>query len=129
MLDPFFASQKPRKRKRTTAGPSSSGGRPSKTALTGKGQTAPANPKRKARDEELASDATDDDVAMDAIDDMDLRAEEPDPGASEEEDEAEAPAEKRLRLARLYLDSIKEGLGAFPDWVNLGPTCNAEHIF
>ena len=30
---------------------------------------------------------------------------------SGDEDEGETPAEKRLRLARLYLDSVKQGLG------------------
>ncbi|TFY80355.1 hypothetical protein EWM64_g3654 [Hericium alpestre] len=42
--------------------------------------------------------------------DMDLRTEEVDANESGEEDEDETPAEKRLRLAKLYLDSVKEGL-------------------
>ncbi|KAI0038624.1 WD40 repeat-like protein [Auriscalpium vulgare] len=41
---------------------------------------------------------------------MDLRAEDVDPNESGEEDEDETPAEKRLRLAKLYLESVKEGL-------------------
>lgn len=130
MPDAFFASQKTRKRKRPTAGPSSSAARSSKSARTVNGKKSQGAPqkgavKRKARDEELASDATDDggDVGIGAIDDMDLRAEEADPGASGDEDAAEAPAEKRLRLARLYLDSVKEGLGACAARVNPCATC------
>jgi ribosomal RNA-processing protein 9 len=46
------------------------------------------------------------------LEDMDLRADEVDPNESGEEDADETPAEKRLRLAKLYLESIKEGLGA-----------------
>ncbi|KAI0267393.1 WD40-repeat-containing domain protein [Gloeopeniophorella convolvens] len=41
---------------------------------------------------------------------MDLRVDEVDPNESGEEDAAETPAEKRLRLAKLYLESVKEGL-------------------
>lgn len=44
---------------------------------------------------------------------MDLRADAVDPNESGEEDEEETPAEKRLRLAKLYLESVKDGLGAF----------------
>lgn len=45
----------------------------------------------------------------------DLRPDAVDPNESGEdgEDEGETPAEKRLRLARLYLESVKDGLGAF----------------
>jgi len=65
--------------------------------------------KAQAVDEELESDATREDGG---VDDMDLRAKEVDPNESEDEDEDETPAEKRLRLAKLYLESVKEGLGA-----------------
>ena len=43
---------------------------------------------------------------------MDLRATEFDPNESGEEDEDETPAEKRLRLAKLYLETVKDDLGA-----------------
>ena len=77
--------------------------------MKGKGK---AEFKSKRRDEELESDATqDDDVG--GIDDLNLRVSDEDPGASADEDELETPAEKRLRLAKLYLESVKEGLGAF----------------
>ena len=60
-------------------------------------------------DEEL-SDKSDDEPGT--IDDMDLRGDMgEDLADSGEEDEDETPAEKRLRLAKLYLESVKEGLG------------------
>jgi len=61
-------------------------------------------------DEELDSDQTNEEGG--GIDDLDLRHES-DLGleGSGDEDEDETPAEKRLRLAQLYLDSVKEGLG------------------
>lgn len=71
----------------------------------------PIKKKRNAGDEEL-SDETQDDNDREGIDEMDLRAPDVDPNAYEsgEEDEDETPAEKRLRLAKLYLDSVKQGL-------------------
>jgi hypothetical protein len=43
---------------------------------------------------------------------MELRVSDVDEHASAgEEDEKETPAEKRLRLARMYLEEVKEGLG------------------
>lgn len=119
MPDAFFSAPKNRKRKRTDTGPAgrktartstsfaSSKGNPhvkSQSQSKGKG-------KQKARDEELDSDATNDSEAGGGVDDMDLRAEVVDPNESGEEDEEETPAEKRLRLAKLYLDSVKDGLG------------------
>ena len=104
MPDGFFVSKKVRKRKRSSKSkdPSSS-----KTQVNGKGRP---DGKKKRRDEELDSDATQDDV-----DDLGLRASESDANASGDEDELETPAEKRLRLAKVYLDSLKEGLGMFYD--------------
>jgi ribosomal RNA-processing protein 9 len=99
MPDSFFTSSKSRKRKRTDA--------------TAKRRVAPANAaqkkgRRKAADEEL-SDHTDDDHG---IDDLDLRAGRDDElDASGEEDDSETPAQKRLRLAKLYLESVKDDLG------------------
>lgn len=133
MPDSFFAANKPRKRKRTdsasASGPSSSKkgftkfdktkGRPH-TNSNGPPHSKYANgapKKRKVVDEELESDHTDEDAGD--IDDMDLREDmDSGNGLSEEEDDPdETPAEKRLRLAKLYLESVKEGLnlglGAF----------------
>lgn len=123
MPDSFFATNKPRKRKRsasTDQGPSTSK-KPARASAAGKsnalrnGKNKPAQPasrtKRKARDEELSDETQDDDEGA-GVDEMDLRAPEVDPNAYEsgEEDEAETEAEKRLRLAKLYIQDVKEGL-------------------
>ena len=113
MPDPFFATSKTRKRKRATskdAGPSTS----KKAARGMKGKirkTEASSKKRAAADEEL-SDETQDEDDREGIDEMDLRAPDVDPNAYEsgDEDEDETPAQKRLRLAKLYLDSVKQGL-------------------
>lgn len=65
---------------------------------------------RGAVDEELNSDRTDSEDG--GIDDIDLRAD-VQPETSGDEDEDETPAEKRLRLAKLYLESVKDGLGEY----------------
>ncbi|THH29233.1 hypothetical protein EUX98_g4954 [Antrodiella citrinella] len=112
MPDPFFASNKSRKRKRTIPteqGPSKKVDRQS----NGKKQPfkkSAAQPAKAKRDEEL-SDQTSDDGA-EGVEDMDLRAPDVDPDTYEsgEEDDDETPAEKRLRLAKLYLESVKSGL-------------------
>ena len=116
MPDAFFQSNKTRKRKRSTAagdGPSSSK-KPTRGATKGgkhgKVGTTATKSKRNARDEEL-SDATNNEEGGTDVDDMDLRAPDPDEYESAEEDEDETPAEKRLRLAKLYLEGVKEGLG------------------
>ncbi|KAG6853404.1 hypothetical protein C0991_004737 [Blastosporella zonata] len=119
MPDAFFTSSKPRKRKRVESGGRgvSSGGT-TKFSRKGPSQgfakhgSSKANgvqkKKGRAADEEL-SDQTDEGEG--GIDDMDLRADrDEDAVMSGEEDEDETPAEKRLRLAKLYLESVKEGL-------------------
>jgi ribosomal RNA-processing protein 9 len=118
MPDSFFSASKPRKRKRehsTKAGPSAK-----KVVRKSPGNVARKNgpttvngvskkSRNKAVDEEL-SDESDDGPG--GIDDMELRGDVGDDLAdSGEEDEDETPAEKRLRLAKLYLESVKEGLG------------------
>lgn len=124
MPDSFFAGSKPRKRKRSTsgneedsAGPSASKRFARKGAIRNVAKPAKMNGaatkrKGKSADEELDSDQTNEEDV--GIDDMDLRHG-LDSGleGSGEEDEDETPAEKRLRLAQLYLDSVKESLGAF----------------
>ncbi|KAJ7188410.1 WD40-repeat-containing domain protein [Mycena filopes] len=112
MPDAFFASSKPRKRKRSDAGPAG----PSNKKFARKdafgGPKSPLKPQRNGKkplDEELDSDQTNDEGGD--IDDLDLTADVGvDPGASGDEDDDETPAEKRLRLAKLYLESVKEGL-------------------
>ncbi|KAG7451535.1 WD40 repeat-like protein [Guyanagaster necrorhizus] len=114
MPDSFFTSSKPRKRKRTNdAGPSNSKKVPRKGAQQNGIRFQGSKPngvqkKRKTADEELDSDHTDDDAGD--IDDMDLRTQSNDEEVSGEEDPNETPAEKRLRLAQLYIDGVKEGL-------------------
>ncbi|KAF5352289.1 hypothetical protein D9758_011962 [Tetrapyrgos nigripes] len=127
MPDSFFTSTKPRKRKRSDAGPSSSskfarkvsgnpakhdsGGRKSASKTKPNGLTTASVTKKKKRktDEELQSDQTDDDEG--GIDDMDLRAASDEQVESGDDDPDETPAEKRLRLAQLYLDSVKQDMG------------------
>ncbi|EJD02014.1 WD40 repeat-like protein [Fomitiporia mediterranea MF3/22] len=105
MPDAFFVSNKTRKRKRSLGVKSASS---SRKQVNGKGRPEGKAPNTKKRkDEELESDATRSD---EDIDDLDLRASESDPNASGDEDELETPAEKRLRLAQVYLDSVKEEL-------------------
>ena len=130
MPDSFFTSSKPRKRKRTESSSSSAHaevpGKSKKFLRTGKPTTSSSQEgikkkkqvngvvhKRKPRIDEEFSDRTDEGDDGSGIDDMDLRVnmDDEDPGASGEEDENETPAEKRLRLAQLYLDSVKDDLG------------------
>ena len=111
MPDSFFAT-KSRKRKRVSSKDTglSSG---KKVLKTSNGPRVSTNGKGKARnaDEDLHSDGSE----SVALEDMDLRADEVDPNESGDEDAGETPAEKRLRLARLYLQSVREDLGAsFP---------------
>ncbi|THH03256.1 hypothetical protein EW145_g6405 [Phellinidium pouzarii] len=108
MPDAFFVSQKTRKRKRTTGGKEASS---SKRQVNGKGRPVPNAKSRSSRrrDEELESDATQDEDGG-GIDDLELRASDSDPNASADEDELETPAEKRLRLAKIYLESVKDDL-------------------
>jgi ribosomal RNA-processing protein 9 len=117
MPDSFFASTKNKKRKRSVS--TTEGARGAKKILR-KGKSSSQDTKlsnastrrgvRKATDEELNSDRTDSEGG--GIDDIDLRAD-VQPETSGDEDEQETPAEKRLRLAKLYLDSVKDGLGKY----------------
>ncbi|KAH9927544.1 WD40 repeat-like protein [Amylocystis lapponica] len=118
MPDPFFSAPKPRKRKRSTTqenGPSTSKkyarGANGRSSSNGKKPSGPS-PKTKRRDEEL-SDETQDEDERAGVDEMDLRAPDVDPDAYEsaDEDEDETPAEKRLRLAKLYLANVKQNVG------------------
>lgn len=93
MPDAFFTSKK---RKRTTN---------TKKQSKSNGVQQNSKPKKRKKDEELGSDKTDED-----IDDLDLRADD-EPESSGDEDIDETPAQKRLRLAKLYLQSVTEGLG------------------
>jgi ribosomal RNA-processing protein 9 len=100
MPDSFFQS-KTKKRKRTTDS------RPLKPSKVGK----KARPEKRApkRDEELSDETHSDD----AIDDLDLehRPGDDEPVLEDEDDADETSAQKRLRLAKLYLEGLKENLG------------------
>jgi len=134
MPDAFFVSNKSRKRKRNDHGEPSSSTKVQRTSKPPSKRGPPGNPsssnqrggkpngfkskvkgKGKQRDEDGGSDVTseDDELGGD-IDDLDLRASDIDPNASgsDEEDELETAAEKRLRLAKLYLQSVKDGIAA-----------------
>jgi ribosomal RNA-processing protein 9 len=114
MPDPFFATGS-KKRKRPSS--SASVSVPRKRPATANGKLRSKNPpsgaqqpkKRIARDEEL-SDATEDGRGLGGVDDMDLRASDEDPYRSGSENENETPAEKRLRLAQMYIEGVKTSL-------------------
>ncbi|KAH9917991.1 WD40 repeat-like protein [Fomitopsis serialis] len=114
MPDSFFAAPKTRKRKRSQDATASSSRQPGRSVPNKRSKQKPgaAPTPKKRRDEEL-SDETHDSDDVGGIDEMDLRAPDVDPDAYEsgEEDEEETPAEKRLRLAKMYLDGVKQGLG------------------
>ena len=104
MPDPFFSTSKPKKRKRSDSTSNAIG--PKKLARSSKdGRSKKITSKKKVQDD--LSDQTD----GGGLDDMELRAEDVDPGLSGNEDETETPAEKRLRLAQLYLENLKTSLG------------------
>ena len=132
MPDAFFATSKPRKRKR--AKNDAPGGSSNKKTRKMQESSARVNgigkKKSKAADEELDSDQTNDEDGI-GIDAMDLRVSGGEEGSGDEVEE-ETPAEKRLRLAKMYLESIKGDLGAygffFGKWRRL-TFCTAEGEF
>ncbi|KAF8717373.1 WD40 repeat-like protein, partial [Rhizoctonia solani] len=98
MPDAFFSSSKPKPRKRKRD-----------LSVTKPSSSKPVNGKlkRSRRDEELSETGESD---AGNIDDMDLRADEVDPGESGDEDNEETPAEKRLRLAKMVLEERRQEL-------------------
>jgi ribosomal RNA-processing protein 9 len=109
MPDAFFAASKSRKRKRATSG--AHGGSSVKKYRKAPQAGAKVNGAQKisrAMDEELDSDRTHDDGTE--IDDMDLRVSDREESSGDEVED-ETPAEKRLRLAKLYLETVKGDLG------------------
>lgn len=107
MPDAFFASKKRKRPTSTKKQPhKDKSSRPPKS----NGVQPKSKPRKRQADEELDSDRTDQDDA--AIDDLDLRADD-EPESSGDEDIDETPAQKRLRLANLYLQNVTEGLGEY----------------
>ncbi|WVQ98318.1 hypothetical protein IAU59_005441 [Kwoniella sp. CBS 9459] len=123
MPDPFFQSEKKRKRpNRSGASGGGAGGPPSSSGSSrpqayGKGQKSRPQPyarsKRVEKDENLSSDAEGEGGAVD-LDDMDFRAGREDVALSDEEviDENETAAEKRVRLAKGYLAKVRDEVEA-----------------
>ncbi|ESK96534.1 rnu3ip2 protein [Moniliophthora roreri MCA 2997] len=114
MPDSFFTSQKTRKRKRSEPSGSKTIPKKSHTFFPKSKNSKPllnnGSAKRKRNDEELESDETNDEDG--GVDDMVLRVDTEDEDAeSGDEDADETPAEKRLRLAQLYLQGVKEDMG------------------
>ncbi|KAG8835845.1 pre-rRNA processing protein [Serendipita sp. 399] len=101
MPDAFFSNTK--KRKRAT---SSQKGNAKATKNFKLSKPSTSQTSKKTRDEDLSSDTSD----YDGIDNDNLRADVVDPHFSGEEDAAETAAEKRLRLAKLYLEGVKRTL-------------------
>ncbi|KZT59266.1 WD40 repeat-like protein [Calocera cornea HHB12733] len=93
------SSTRPLKRKRGAP----SGSKPTKTR-------AGPSKRRRGDDSDLASEASRDEGAGFGLDDIDLRRPDGEDDSSGEEDENETPAQKRLRLAKLYLESVKNDL-------------------
>lgn len=107
MPDPLFAKNKSSKRKRSQ--PSVT--RPNTKNGFRKQVPASASKKRRPNDEDDEELSSEKDETLGVFDDVDLEG----PGAqledaSGDEFEDETPAEKRLRLAKLYLNSVKKGI-------------------
>ncbi|KZO89643.1 WD40 repeat-like protein, partial [Calocera viscosa TUFC12733] len=93
------SSSRPLKRKR---GPPA-GSKPPKSR-------AGPSKRRRDNDSDIASEASREEGAGFGLDDIDLRRPDDEDGSSAEEDENETPAQKRLRLAKLYLESVRTDL-------------------
>ncbi|CAG8473665.1 8460_t:CDS:2 [Ambispora gerdemannii] len=95
MNDPFFARTKSKKSKKAT------NNKEKNKIVTGKKRKFEAN------DDEESIPSSEDEVGPGLIDDMDMEH-----NFSEEDDEEahETPAEKRRRLAKQYIDSVREDL-------------------
>ncbi|WWC86652.1 uncharacterized protein L201_001529 [Kwoniella dendrophila CBS 6074] len=118
MPDPFFQSEKKRKRP-TRAGPSRSNGGEGRPLPYGKGQktkpTAGAGKRRQEKDEELSSDAEGENgVGGGDLDLMDFRSGREDVHFSDDEliNQNETAAEKRVRLAKGYLAKVRDEVEA-----------------
>ena len=131
MPDAFFAGSNSKKRKRThtngvpssnKAAKRSHGVAASQSGISKRVKNGQKNGVAKLsrngvsrrKDEELGSDSDaggaidfDEDLKASEIDEAEMRER-----AEIEDDEDESPADKRLRLAKLYLESVKNDLGA-----------------
>lgn len=111
MPDSFFVSDKKRKRP-ARAGPSS--GRPSRGTGSNSRSGSTSRPKqnsRSQRDEDVSSES---EAGGGDVDDMDFRAGRGEVAQSDDEliDQNETAAEKRVRLAKGYLNKVREEMEA-----------------
>ena len=117
--DPFFATTKSKKRKSVTVEEISSDGKkimtqdrgdiPQIKSLKSKNGDKIRNRRKLEIDQEEES-SSEDDIGPGGIDDMDFDkdSEKEEEGSDENEDNRETPTEKRRRLAKKYIESVKE---------------------
>lgn len=127
--DPFFVTPKIKKRKPMTSGDVTSNGKKVKTQtgeniLQTKGKVTRASSlksgknqsKKKLADEKIDQEeknlSSEDDIGPGGIDDMDFDNDNDEEEKSDEdENNLETPTEKRRRLAKQYIESVKKELG------------------
>jgi ribosomal RNA-processing protein 9 len=128
--DPFFVTPKIKKRKSMTSGDVSSNGKKVKTrngedisqindkvTLTSSSKSGKNQSKKKLADEKIDQEEknlnSDDDIGPGGIDDMDFDNDNNEEEKSDEdENNMETPTEKRRRLAKQYIESVKKELGS-----------------
>src|ERR1044072_2648648 len=103
--DPFFVKSKSKKRKPVTFEDVSSNGKRIKTQNGSKIQSGRKAEKLDQEEERFSSE---DDIGPGGIDDMDFNKESDMEETSD--DNRESPTEKRRRLAKQYIESVKERL-------------------
>lgn len=116
MPDAFFVTKKTRKRQRPS-GSNSKVASTSKKQLNAKGRPTANGKSKSSRPRNEGSDSVTSEDEFTGIDDLELRASDEDEYVSGDENELETPAQKRLRLATAYLESVKEGLGEFCHYI------------
>ncbi|RIA85384.1 WD40-repeat-containing domain protein [Glomus cerebriforme] len=125
--DPFFVTLKSKKRKSLTFEDVSSNGKkvktqsggnipqvkekvPPKSRIGGKNQSGKKIVDEKT-DQEAVDLSSEDDIGPGGIDDMDFdKGSDEDEKSNEDENNRETPTEKKRRLAKQYIESVKEGL-------------------
>src|ERR1700722_12669903 len=125
MPDSFFAS-KSRKRKRPPSdGPGGRAKKPTRKPFADARKPPAAQARKAAKNRPRADEELDSDRTNDENDDYDLNVASGEE-ASGDEYEDETPAEKRLRLAKLYLESVKDDLGTCAPFT---PLCSLSWAF
>lgn len=116
--DPFFVTPKIKKRKPMTSGDVTSNGKKVKTQ---NGENIPQTKERVTRSKKKLADekidqeknlSSEDEIGPGGIDDMDFDNDNDEEEKSDEdENNMETPTEKRRRLAKQYIESVKKELG------------------